>query len=57
MVHQSKALYDVVSTTEMRVDQLERKLESINKTYGLAWFIGRDGQHHAGIDQQPLLTS
>lgn len=25
------------------------------KTYGLGWFLGRDGERHCGIDEEDLL--
>ena len=29
----------------------------MNKTYGLGWFIGRDGETHCGVDQEELKMS
>lgn len=38
-------------------DILVKRLTSMNKTYGLGWFIGRDGETHCGVDQEELKMS
>jgi len=35
-------------------DLLVRRLTDMKKTYGLGWFIGRDGEMHCGVDQEEL---
>lgn len=56
-IHQSKMLYDFVGTEKMSNQQMDERLGKINKTYGLGWFTGRDGQRHCGVDQEELLAS
>jgi hypothetical protein len=40
-------------TTEDQ-DLLAKRLTEMGKTYGLGWFIGRDGEMHCGVDQEEL---
>lgn len=54
-VHQSKMLYDFVGTAKYTNAQMRQRLESLGKTYGLGWFDGRDGQAHAGVDEEELM--
>lgn len=35
-------------------DFLVKRLTEMGKTYGLGWFIGRDGETHCGVDQEEL---
>jgi hypothetical protein len=35
-------------------DLLVKRLIDMGKTYGLGWFIGRDGDVHCGVDQEEL---
>ncbi|PTB78309.1 hypothetical protein M440DRAFT_1390013 [Trichoderma longibrachiatum ATCC 18648] len=37
-------------------DQLRQRLGE-GKTYGLGWFVGRDGQKHCGVDQEELICN
>ncbi|KAH8670870.1 hypothetical protein BX600DRAFT_509605 [Xylariales sp. PMI_506] len=53
-MHQSKMLYDFVGTAKFTNAQMVHKLEDIGKTYGLGWFVGRDGQTHCGVDEEEL---
>lgn len=55
-IHQSKMLYNFVQNSEMNNQQLVRKLYD-GTTYGLGWFVGRDGQTHCGVDQEELLSN
>ncbi|KAH6712826.1 hypothetical protein BKA61DRAFT_62214 [Leptodontidium sp. MPI-SDFR-AT-0119] len=55
-IHQSKMLYDFVGTEKMNNDEMVRKLASVGKTYGLGWFIGRDGEMHCGVDEEELVS-
>jgi hypothetical protein len=56
-IHQSRMLYDFVGTEKYNSKKMERHLAGLNKTYGLGWFTGRDGQFHCGIDEEPLKAS
>ncbi|RFU31866.1 hypothetical protein B7463_g4457, partial [Scytalidium lignicola] len=53
-IHQSKMLYDFVGTEKMNNDEMVKRLVGIQKTYGLGWFKGRDGEMHCGIDEEEL---
>ncbi|CAG9999651.1 unnamed protein product [Clonostachys byssicola] len=55
-IHQSKMLYTFVGTSKFSAAQMAKKLDT-DVTYGLGWFIGRDGQTHCGVDQEELLTN
>lgn len=55
-IHQSKMLYDFVGTEKMNNDEMVRKLARVGKTYGLGWFIGRDGEMHCGVDEEELVS-
>ncbi|KAH7411523.1 hypothetical protein BKA64DRAFT_595431 [Cadophora sp. MPI-SDFR-AT-0126] len=57
LMHQSRFLSDMDGTERMTVAELQKKMEMIHKRYGLGWFQGRDGQTHAGIDEEELLAS
>ncbi|KAG4419891.1 hypothetical protein IFR04_006928 [Cadophora malorum] len=56
-IHQSKMLYDFVGTEKMNNDEMVRKLANVGKTYGLGWFVGRDGEMHCGIDEEELVSA
>ncbi len=56
-IHQSKMLYDFVGTSKFSNAEMVGKLEGLEKTYGLGWFKGRDGQTHCGVDQEELMSS
>lgn len=56
-IHQSKMLYDFVGTEKMNNDEMVKKLASVGKTYGLGWFIGRDGEMHCGVDEEELVSA
>ncbi|EGS18608.1 uncharacterized protein CTHT_0052130 [Thermochaetoides thermophila DSM 1495] len=53
-IHQSKMLVDFEGTAKFSNSEMVEWLERINKTYGLGWFIGRDGQRHCGVDEEEL---
>ncbi|KAI9791285.1 MAG: hypothetical protein M1816_004066 [Peltula sp. TS41687] len=53
-IHQSKMLVDFVGTERLTSREMARHLREQGKTYGLGWFMGRDGQVHCGIDEEPL---
>ena len=55
-IHQSKMLYNFVGTEKMNNDEMVRRLGTIGKTYGLGWFIGRDGEMHCGVDEEELVS-
>lgn len=38
-------------------EDIQRQLDHQSSTYGLGWFIGRDGQPHCGVDQEELMGS
>jgi hypothetical protein len=40
-------------TTEDQ-ELLVKRLIDMKKTYGLGWFVGRDGETHCGVDQEEL---
>jgi len=40
--------------TQEDQDLLVKRLTAMGKTYGLGWFIGRDGDTHCGVDQEEL---
>lgn len=56
-VHQSKMLYDFVGTAKLSNARMTRRLEDLDKTYGLGWFEGRDGLTHCGVDEEELTGS
>ena len=55
-IHQSKMLYDFVGTSKYSSAEMTRKLAD-GKSYGLGWFVGRDGQTHCGVDQEELTSN
>ena len=55
-IHQSKMLYDFVSTETYNTEKMARHLKMKGKTYGLGWFRGRDGEDHCGVDEEPLVS-
>jgi hypothetical protein len=54
-IHQSKMLYDFVGTEKMSNAERMKKLSEGQKTYGLGWFMGRDGKTHCGVDEEDLI--
>jgi hypothetical protein len=54
-IHQSKMLYDFVGTEKMSNAERMKKLSEGQKTYGLGWFMGRDGKTHCGVDEEELI--
>jgi hypothetical protein len=57
-IHQSRMLSDFVDTERYNSRQMTKHLERIGKTYGLGWFIGRDGKSmHCGVDEEPIKHS
>jgi hypothetical protein len=55
-IHQSKMLYSFVGTSKMSSAEMARRLDDGKTTYGLGWFLGRDGQTHCGVDQEELIS-
>lgn len=55
-IHQSKMLYSFVGTAKLSSRQMVRHLDN-GATYGLGWFVGRDGQLHCGVDQEELISN
>ncbi|KAI9704019.1 MAG: hypothetical protein M1820_005640 [Bogoriella megaspora] len=55
-IHQSRMLLNFIGTETMDAHHMTKHLEAQNKTYGLGWFRGRDGDDHCGIDEEPLLS-
>jgi len=53
-IHQSKMLRDFAGTENLNNDEMVKRLAQVNKTYGLGWFAGRDGELHCGIDEEEL---
>ncbi|KAF4125733.1 Protein of unknown function (DUF3433) [Geosmithia morbida] len=53
-IHQSKMLYSFVGTAKISRRELVQRLAAQEATYGLGWFIGRDGQVHCGVDREEL---
>lgn len=57
-IHQSKMLYDFVGTEKMDNEEMVRRLGRLEggegKSYGLGWFVGRDGGVHCGVDEEEL---
>lgn len=49
-------LYDFVGTEKMSNGEMVKRLGSIGKTYGLGWFVGRDGEVHCGVDEEELVS-
>jgi hypothetical protein len=57
LINQSKLLYDLVGTERFTMEEMDRRLISIGKTFGFRWFVGRDGKTHLGVDEEPLISS
>ncbi|KAF1932866.1 uncharacterized protein M421DRAFT_53848 [Didymella exigua CBS 183.55] len=55
MIYQSKMLLTFVDTEKFTSSQMTKHLEEQEKRYALGWFKGRDGDHHLGIDEEPIL--
>ena len=55
-IHQSKMLYNFVGTSKLNSTEMARRLDD-GSTYGLGWFLGRDGQVHCGVDQEELMSN
>jgi hypothetical protein len=55
-IHQSKMLYHFVGTAKLTTTQMMQKLDD-GTTYGLGWFVGRDGQTHCGVDAEELVSN
>lgn len=53
-IYASKMLTDFIDTETLNNKQMETKLKSLGKRYGLGWFRGRDGQIHCAIDEEPM---
>ncbi|KAJ4286498.1 hypothetical protein N0V90_013198 [Kalmusia sp. IMI 367209] len=54
VTHQSKALINFVDTERLSDRQREMHLKKLDKRYGFGWYMGRDGNMHCGIDEEPL---
>lgn len=55
MIYQSKMLLTFVDTEKLDSSSMTKHLERQEKRYALGWFKGRDGDHHLGIDEEPIL--
>ncbi|RVX73330.1 hypothetical protein B0A52_02972 [Exophiala mesophila] len=53
-VYASNMLEDFIDTETLNNKQMEIKLKSLNKRYGLGWFKGRDGKLHCAVDEEPM---
>ncbi|KIX03280.1 uncharacterized protein Z518_06832 [Rhinocladiella mackenziei CBS 650.93] len=53
-IYASNMLTDFVDTERLNNKQMETRLKTIGKRYGLGWFKGRDGQIHCAIDEEPM---
>lgn len=53
-IYASNMLTDFIDTERLNNNQMELRLQTLGKRYALGWFRGRDGQHHCGIDQEPM---
>ncbi|KAG9249052.1 hypothetical protein BJ878DRAFT_200489 [Calycina marina] len=56
-IHQSKMLYNFVQKEKLSNGQMVKHLVGIKKTYGLGWFVGRDGKMHCGVDEEELVSN
>lgn len=55
MIYQSKMLLTFVDTEKFTSGEMTKHLAQQEKRYALGWFKGRDGDHHLGIDEEPIL--
>jgi hypothetical protein len=55
-IHQSKMLVRFVDTEKLDRRRMAKHLEQQGKTFALGWFVGRDGEDHLGIDEEPVLA-
>jgi len=55
-IYASKMLNDFIDTETFNNKQMEARLKSLGKTYGLGWFRGRDGKVHCAIDEEPMTS-
>jgi hypothetical protein len=55
-IYASNMLTDFIGTETMNNRQMEARLKSLGKRYGLGWFRGRDGQIHCAIDEEPVIS-
>ena len=55
-IHQSNMLYTFVGTTKLSSAEMAKRLDD-GTTYGLGWFVGRDGQVHCGVDKEELMSN
>ena len=53
-IYASNMLTDFIDTERLNSKEMERKLKSLGKRYGLGWFKGRDEQIHCAIDEEPM---
>ncbi len=53
-IHSSNMLYDFIDTETFTHKKMEEMLKAKNKSYGLGWFKGRDGNVHCAIDEEPM---
>lgn len=53
-IYASNILQDFIDTETLNNKQMETKLKSLDKRYGLGWFKGRDGKVHCGVDEEPM---
>jgi hypothetical protein len=55
-IHQSNMLYTFVGTAKLSNAEMAKRLDD-GTTYGLGWFVGRDGQVHCGVDKEELMSN
>lgn len=53
-IYASNMLNDFIDTEKLNNKQMETRLMTLGKTYGLGWFRGRDGKTHCAIDEEPM---
>ncbi|KUJ15092.1 uncharacterized protein LY89DRAFT_720488 [Mollisia scopiformis] len=57
LIYQNKFLFDLVGTERLNMEEMEHRLVTSGKKFGLGWFRGRDGELHFGIDEEELSAS
>ena len=53
-IYSSNMLNDFIDTETLNNKQMETRLKTLGKRYGLGWFRGRDGKVHCAIDEEPM---
>lgn len=54
-IHQSKMVIDFAGTSKQSRNEKKKHMAELSKTYGVGWFLGRDGLTHCGVDEEELL--